>query len=98
MGLNRPKRLNALPGLMSNKEEALAASAENSCRSIRNRNEVVVMGNLSRLPRTQRQTLEEVAAILAVASRLAKERGAKVPVGNILKDYHNGKIIRVRII
>lgn len=75
----------------------MAVSTENSCRSIRNQNEVAVMGNLSRLPRSQRQTIEEISAILAVASRLAKERGAKVPVGNILKDYHNGKI-RVRII
>ena len=55
------------------------------------------MVKLSRLTRSQRQTLEEVSAILAAASRLAKERGAKIPVSKILKDYHTGKI-RIRII
>lgn len=56
------------------------------------------MANLSQLSRTQRQTLDEISALLAVANRLAKERGAKVPVSNILKDYHSGKIIKIRII
>lgn len=56
------------------------------------------MANLPQLSRTQRQTLDEISALLAAANRLAKERGAKVPVGNILKDYHSGKIIKIRII
>ncbi len=56
------------------------------------------MVKLSRLTRFQRQTLDEIAEILAIASRLAKKRGAKLPVSKILKDYHAGKIIRIRII
>jgi hypothetical protein len=83
---------------MLNGAAVLAVSTENSYLYIRNRSEVAKMANLSQLSRTQRQTLDEISALLAVANRLAKERGAKVPVSNILKDYHSGKIIKIRII
>lgn len=59
------------------------------------------MVNLSRLTKDQRRTINEVAAVLAIADRMAKERGQKVQVthvSNILKAYHQGKSFKVRII